>query len=117
MTTKYHENDKQSIEALDQIKRFELLIQKKTERLASTEEVNRQLRGEISEIEGRLETSLAKLKEVRKENEKLRVRINELETTHREHETLYQFIHKVTEKAVTQEVSESTINSDSESDI
>ena len=117
MTTKYHDNDKQTIEALDQIKRFESLIQKRTERLTATEGVNRQLRAEIQDLEKKLDESLASAKEYRKQKERIEARLIELENAHREHETLYQFIHKVTEKAAAQEVSESTMNSDSDSDL
>lgn len=115
MTAKYHENDRQTVEAIDQIKRFEALLARKTERLTATEDINRQLREEIERLEERLQASIKSEREAKSTAEELRARVDQLENQMREHETLYNFIHRVTEKVVAQDyVDDTALETDSE---
>ncbi|OHT00668.1 hypothetical protein TRFO_32577 [Tritrichomonas foetus] len=97
MTIKFHEQETLTNENQKQIDRFEAMIKKKNERLNGTEDSNRQLRQQINELQEQITEFTKTTKHQKKYIEQLQMQISELESSNRDHTTLYQFIHKITE--------------------
>ena len=99
LSDELRQKEKQLEIALQQLKRFEVIVKKKADRLAAMEDVNRKLREEVTELEDKLDISSSNIKKYRKATEEMQDRLVELENQRNKHDALYQFIHNITEKA------------------
>lgn len=98
MTIKFHEQESMSLENEKQINRFETLLQKKTDRLNAAEETMRQLRVQVAELLDQVQSLNKTVKKQKKMIEGYHEQTTNLESSNRDQNMLYQFIHKITEK-------------------
>lgn len=94
---KSHEQENIAKENEKQSQKFEANLKKKTDRLTSFEESNRQMRDQITELEEQLKEYSKTIKTQKKSIKQLTLQVEELESSNRDHTTLYQFIHQITE--------------------
>ena len=97
MTIRLHEQETLTNENGKQASKFEALYKKKAERLSTSEESNRDLRQQVDELQQQIFDLAKTTKAQKKYISQLQTQVSELETSKRDHTTLYQFIHKITE--------------------
>jgi chromosome segregation ATPase len=100
LTVKLHERETAAGDASKQKQRFENEAKKRGDRLASTEESNRTLRERVLELGDDLRVVSTLSRSQKQETLMLQRKVTELETQCHDHTTLYQFIHKITERTV-----------------
>ncbi|KAK8866655.1 hypothetical protein M9Y10_009621 [Tritrichomonas musculus] len=97
VTIKLHEQEIVASECEKQSQRFEALLKKKTDRLTAAEDSNRQLREQVDEFQQQFAECAKVIKQQKKSIKQLTLKVTELENSNRDHTTLYEFIHKITE--------------------
>lgn len=98
MTIKYREQEVLAVDTQKQMQKLQAVLKKKTDRLAATEEINRSLRAQVTELQERLAEAAKAAKKQNKKYMELNQQLLDIETKNRDHTTLCQFIHKITEK-------------------
>jgi chromosome segregation ATPase len=100
ITLKFHDQELAAGESEKERQRLDAEMKKRSERLAATEEANRTLRERVSELEADLKVLSKHSRTQKQELTVMRQKVTELEGICHDHTTLYQFIHKITERSV-----------------
>ena len=98
MTIKYREQEVHVVDTEKQMQKLQGVLKKKTERLTAAEEINRNLRNQVNELQEQLAEAAKSAKKQHKKYMELSQQLTDIETRNRDHATLQQFIHKITEK-------------------
>jgi chromosome segregation ATPase len=101
LTIKLHDQESLDGDNGKQLQRLEKMLKKKAERLTATEEINRGLRKQVSELQERLQGCTKVVKSQKQEIEICKQKVIELESSNRDQTTLCQFIHKITTRSTT----------------
>jgi chromosome segregation ATPase len=106
VTLTKHKQEAAARESEKLVHELKSLVKKNNEKVVSLEETNRGLRDEIAELQEQLKVSTKATKHEKKVSGELRQQIARLEGTQEANSTLYQFIHKITEKKALEEATE-----------
>jgi chromosome segregation ATPase len=101
MTVKFHDQEVATGDSEKERQRLDMEAKRRGERLTATEDTNRKLRERVSELEADLRTVSKHARMQKQEITAMQQKITELEIICRDHTTLYQFIHKITERSMT----------------
>jgi chromosome segregation ATPase len=99
-TLRLHKREKSLTQTEKRLDRTERMLEKKVHGLDAAERINRGLREQIEELQTQLRTAGQLTRKHKAMITKLQEQLTEKESASREQTALYEFIHKMTEKAV-----------------